>query len=113
MESQGWENQAGTWRRVVDAAEILEDEPLAVEADGRKIALYRVDGDVHATDNVCTHAYALLSDGLLEGCQIECPLHNARFDVRTGRALSSPAERDLRTYPVRVVDGGVEILLPG
>ena len=100
------------WRTVAAATEVTDDEPLAVEADGMKIALFKVDGAYFATGNVCTHAYALLSDGFQDGCEIECPLHNARFDVRTGKAKSSPAEIDIPTYPVRVVNDAIEILLP-
>lgn len=102
----------GRWLRVAEAAQVTEDEPLAVEVGGLKLALYRVEDALYATDNICTHAYALLSDGFLDGCVIECPLHNGRFDVRTGKALSSPVERDVRTYPVREADGALEILVP-
>ena len=64
--------------------------------------MYRSAGEFFATDNVCTHAYALLSDGYLEDGCIECPLHQARFDIRTGQALCAPATLDLKTYPVKV-----------
>lgn len=62
--------------------------------------------------DVCTHAYALLSDGWLDGYEIECPLHGARFDVRTGAALTSPAETALATYPVRVAGDAVKSMSP-
>ncbi len=100
------------WRRVARNDELLMGEPLGVSLDGRQIALYRVQDAVYATGNVCTHAFALLSDGYLDGCEIECPLHNARFDVRTGAALSSPATAALPTYPLRVNGNDLEILLP-
>ncbi len=98
------------WTRVAATGELTDDEPLAVVVEGRKIALYRSDDEFFATDNVCTHAYALLSDGFLEDGCIECPLHQARFDIRTGKALCAPATLDLATYPVKV-DG--EDLLVG
>jgi naphthalene 1,2-dioxygenase ferredoxin component len=82
---------------------------IGVEVAGRQIALYDCDGTIYATDNICTHAYARLSDGWLDGTAIECPLHAARFDVRTGKVLAPPATEDLKTYPVRVTDGDIEI----
>ena len=90
------------WLRAAATSQLLEDEPLGVLVDGIKIALYRSGAEVFATDDVCTHAYALLSDGFLEDGCIECPLHQARFDIRTGKALCEPATEDLKTYPVRV-----------
>jgi 3-phenylpropionate/trans-cinnamate dioxygenase ferredoxin subunit len=81
-------------------AELTEDEPLGTTIEGRPVALYLVEGEVFATHNVCTHQFALLSDGYLEDGCIECPLHQARFDVRTGAALSAPACEPVKTYPV-------------
>ncbi|MEN9382866.1 MAG: hypothetical protein RL323_9, partial [Pseudomonadota bacterium] len=69
---------------------------------GKDIALYEVDGDVYATDNACTHGKARMSDGFLEGREIECPLHQGRFDVCTGKAMCAPLTEDIRTYPVRI-----------
>jgi len=100
------------WQRAASTAEVPDDEPLGLEIGGLKVALFKVDGSYFATGNVCTHAYALLSDGFLDGCEIECPLHNGRFDVRTGKAKSSPVETDIPTYPVQVVGDAIEILLP-
>ena len=72
-------------------------------AVGRKeIALYNLGGEFYATDDVCTHAYASMSDGYVEGDQIECPLHGACFEIKTGKALTPPANRDLATYPVKI-----------
>ena len=99
------------WVRAAARADLPQGEVLAVEIAGHSIALYDVDGAVFATDNICTHAYARLSDGWLDGELIECPLHAARFDVRTGKVLDPPATVDLKTYPVRVVDGQIEVEL--
>ena len=90
------------WVRVAATSQLGDDEALGVLANGISIALYRSGGEYFATDDVCTHAHALLSDGWLEDGCIECPLHQARFDIRTGKALCEPATEDLRTYPVRV-----------
>jgi 3-phenylpropionate/trans-cinnamate dioxygenase ferredoxin subunit len=90
------------WTRIAASGQLEDDEALGVMVEGRKIALYKSAGEFFATDNVCTHAYALLSDGFLEDGCIECPLHQARFDIRTGQALCAPATLDLKTYPVKV-----------
>ncbi|HEV2301553.1 MAG TPA: non-heme iron oxygenase ferredoxin subunit [Stellaceae bacterium] len=100
-----------SWVHAARRADLAEGEVLGVEIAGRQIALYDCDGTLYATDNICTHAYARLSDGWLDGTAIECPLHAARFDVRTGKVLAPPATEDLRTYPVRVRDGDIEIRL--
>ncbi len=85
---------------------------IGVDVGEHRLAVYNVDGRFFATQNVCTHAFAILSDGWLDDAVIECPLHGGRFDVATGRVLCGPAEEDLRTYEVRVVDENVEVRLP-
>ncbi len=105
-------DQEPRWHKAALTKDVPDDEPLAIEAEGLKIALFNVDGKYFAIGNVCTHAYALLSDGFQDGYEIECPLHNARFDVRTGEAKSSPAEVPVPTYQVRVAGDVIEILLP-
>jgi naphthalene 1,2-dioxygenase system ferredoxin subunit len=99
------------WVRAAAKSDLEEGEALGVEIAGRSIALYDVDGEVFATDNICTHAYAQLSDGWLDGDVIECPLHAARFEVRSGKVLCPPASEDLRTYPVRIVGDDIEVEL--
>jgi nitrite reductase/ring-hydroxylating ferredoxin subunit len=102
-----------TWVRVASADEIVEGEVLPVEVAGRHLAIYRLeDGAFYATDNVCTHAFALLSEGWLEEGVIECPLHNGRFDVRTGKGLCPPIEEDLQTFAVRLDGDQVMVGLP-
>jgi nitrite reductase/ring-hydroxylating ferredoxin subunit len=102
----------GTWHAAAALVEIKEEEPLAVEIAGRHVALYRLGGEFYATGNICSHAEALLSDGVLDGCEIECPLHMGRFDIRTGEALTSPVEIDIPTYRVRVAGETLEVCLP-
>src|SRR4051812_1217272 len=106
------ETMAGKWQVAVALADLKPDEPAACSLGPHEIAIYLVDGAYYATSNICTHASALLTDGFMDGCEIECPLHNARFDVRTGTALTSPAEADLETFRTRVVGGHVEVLIP-
>jgi len=99
------------WVRAAARSDLAEGEVIGVEVGGRSIALYDADGNLFATDNICTHAYACLSDGWLDGEVIECPLHAARFDIRSGKVLDPPATEDLKTYPVRIVDGEIEVRL--
>ncbi len=72
------------------------------EIDGRAIALFNVDGTFHAIDDVCTHDGGPLAEGELIGCEIRCPRHGARFDVRTGRPLSMPAFEPVTVHEVSV-----------
>ena len=95
------------WVRVATADEIVEGTPLGLEVNGRSIALYRVKEEIFATDNICTHEFAVLSDGWQEGHVIECPLHAGQFDVRTGKGLCPPIETDLATFPVKIEAGEV------
>jgi 3-phenylpropionate/trans-cinnamate dioxygenase ferredoxin subunit len=97
------------WTRIASTADLKDDEGLGVAVGEKRIALFRDSGEVFATDDVCTHAFALLSEGFLEDGCIECPLHQARFDIRTGKALCAPATEDIRTYPVRIDGDGVWI----
>lgn len=102
-----------SWVRVASVHDIPEGEMIGVTAEGHKLALYHLeDGRIFATANVCTHEYALLSDGWLEGCEIECPLHSGRFDVTTGKALCEPLKKDIKTFKVELRDGGVFVALP-
>ncbi|MGH2515053.1 MAG: Rieske (2Fe-2S) protein, partial [Ktedonobacterales bacterium] len=82
--------------------DIAPGELLRVEAEGRLICLANVDGAIYAVDDDCTHISGPLDQGELEGCVLTCPLHLARFDVRTGKVLRGPARDDLPTYRVRV-----------
>lgn len=89
------------WIRIASVNDLQDDEVLGLTVGNARIALYRSDGEFFASDNRCTHAEALMSEGFLEDGCIECPLHQARFDIRTGQALCAPATENLRTYPVR------------
>ena len=105
---------SGNWVRVAAARQVDKGDMLAAEAGGRKIALFHLeDGSWHAIENVCTHAYALLTDGWLDGDCIECPLHAGRFDVRTGQAVGAPADEDVATFPVKLEGADVLVALPG
>ncbi len=96
--------------RVASLADLAPGSTLLVEVEGRRICLARThDGDVYAVDDTCTHEEESLSEGWVEGNCIECPAHNSIFDLRTGEALSLPAEDPVATHAVAVE--GEEILL--
>lgn len=99
------------WVKAAKRGDLGEDEILGVVLGGREIALYDVDGTLYATDDVCTHAYARLSDGWLDRGEIECPLHAGRFEVKSGKATCPPVTDDLKTYPVRLVGDDIEVKL--
>jgi naphthalene 1,2-dioxygenase system ferredoxin subunit len=90
------------WTDAYDLEFLVPGDVTAVIVGDKELALYEVDGEVYASDNRCTHGDALLSDGFLEGNQIECPFHQGRFDVCTGKALCAPLTKDIRVYPVRI-----------
>lgn len=101
----------GEWIDVCDLADIPEDDVIAQVVADREIAFYEVEGEIYATSNRCTHGDARLSDGFLEDGEIECPLHQGRFCVKSGKAQCEPLTEDIRTYPVRVDNGRVLVAL--
>lgn len=105
-------DESDEWKRVASVGDIEPGNVRAVSIGEHEIALYNVDGTFFATDNICTHAFAQLSEGFLEDHEIECPLHFGRFDVRTGKGLCEPITSDLKTYAVRVSGGEIEIKFP-
>jgi 3-phenylpropionate/trans-cinnamate dioxygenase ferredoxin subunit len=84
-------------------------EAAVVRTGQGRVAVFNADGELHAIDDRCTHQEAYLSDGWLEGCLVECPLHAASFDLRTGRPTGPPATAPVRVYPVEVRDGVVYV----
>jgi naphthalene 1,2-dioxygenase ferredoxin component len=95
------------WIDALSADDLPTDDVIGIEIAGHDIAIYSVGDQVYATENICTHGQARLSDGFLEGCEIECPLHQGKFDVRDGKALCEPVTDALRSYAVKVEGGRV------
>lgn len=92
----------------------LEDLPVgeSVRLDTTPpVAVFNADGALYAVDDTCSHQDASLSEGWLEGCLVECPLHAASFDLRTGEPTCLPARRAVRTHRVSVVDGTIHVHL--
>jgi naphthalene 1,2-dioxygenase system ferredoxin subunit len=98
---------ANNWTDLAAFDDVPEEDVLGVEAAGRDVALYNVEGQVYATDNLCTHGHARLCDGFLEGFEIECPLHQGKFDIRDGSPACAPVTAAVRAYPVKIEGGRV------
>ena len=93
---------------VGELSDIPDGESARVEGTVA-IAVFNVDGELYAIDDTCTHQDASLSDGFLEGCAVECPLHAACFDLRTGQPSGPPAKKPVMTHAVTVEDGSVYV----
>jgi naphthalene 1,2-dioxygenase system ferredoxin subunit len=91
----------------------LDEEGLAgAQAGPVSVVIYRVEDSYYATSLMCTHGEASLADGYLDGFVIECPFHQGQFDIRTGEAVAAPCYEPIRTYPVRLADGILEVDVP-
>lgn len=106
------QSEEGDWIGVGDATRLAEGSALGARPGGHPIAVFRQGGQLFATDSLCTHAFVPLEDGLLEGFEIECPVHQARFDIRTGACTAFPARFPLRTFPVREKADVLEVRIP-
>jgi 3-phenylpropionate/trans-cinnamate dioxygenase ferredoxin subunit len=98
-----------TWLRVGAAADIALGDYATVEVDGTFVAVFNIDGEFFAIDDVCTHDGGGLAGGEIDDHQVICPRHGSRFCLRTGKALTPPAYEPVRTHATRVVDGIVEV----
>ena len=99
------------FQRVASADEVADPGRLLVEVDDRLVALFHVDGQFYAIDDVCTHDGGPLAEGQLEGYTIACPRHGAKFDIRTGQALTMPATEPTAAHEVKVDGGEVYVKL--
>ena len=97
------------WLDVAAAEDIPPGAYEVVETDDLILAVFNLDGEFFAIEDICTHDGEELTGGPVDGDQIICPRHGARFCLRTGKALTPPAYEDLPTYPVRIRDGRVEV----
>jgi 3-phenylpropionate/trans-cinnamate dioxygenase ferredoxin subunit len=98
-----------SWTRVAPAESIPPGDYATAEVDGIFVAVFNVDGEFLAIEDVCTHDGEGLAGGELQGDEIICPRHGARFCLRTGAVLSPPAYEPVRHFDTRVVDGQVEV----
>lgn len=99
------------WVEIAKLDQLPHGQGMRVEALGHRIAVFRIDDDVYAVGDVCSHAEASLSEGEVFDDEVECPRHGASFDLKTGKAMTLPATRPVPTYEVRVDEGVVSLLL--
>lgn len=99
------------FRPALALADLRQGRMRCVNVAGREVLICHTREGVFAVDNICTHALARMDEGRLRGVRLICPLHGASFDVRDGRVLGAPATRPLPRYPVRVVEGMIEVAL--
>lgn len=99
--------QRTSWIDVASANELSEGGTLRVLLNGEPVCLYRIGETIHATHDTCTHGQASLADGLVQGEIIECPLHQGRFHIPTGKAVGVPCTEDIRVYAVKVENGSI------
>ncbi|MBO6556117.1 MAG: non-heme iron oxygenase ferredoxin subunit [Pseudomonadales bacterium] len=94
---------------IVVNADLGDGEMIGIEEEGKHVLLTRIAGEYFAMSDICSHARVLLSKGKLKGVSVTCPLHGARFDVRSGRCLSGPPKMDIETYRVSREDDRIII----
>ena len=98
---------------VAEVEDLPNGERLFLEIDDFNIVVFNIAGDLYAIADICSHDDGPLGDGELEsGHSIVCPRHGARFDIRSGKALTLPAVIDIPAYPVRVIEGQIEVGIP-
>ena len=97
------------WINVLPANELKPGMHTLINLQQESLLLVNIAGEFYAIENTCSHDGGVLSGGEVCGCEITCPRHGARFDLKTGAVLSPPAFEDIATYPVRVVDNMVQV----
>ena len=95
--------------KVASASEIAPGQARLVNVKGKEIALFNIEGTFFALGNACTHEEGPLAEGDIEGHEVTCPWHGARFDIRTGAVLCAPAYDDAARYNVRVTGTDIEV----
>jgi len=99
----------GEFVKVAKVAEIDDHCACCVEVGGKTLALFNLGGEFYCIDDACSHEDGPLSEGLIEGEEVECPWHAARFNIKTGAATEAPACEGVTTYKVRVSGDDVEV----
>ena len=97
---------------IAPASELPNGERLFVNIGDKPVVIFNIAGQFFAIGDVCTHDDGPLGDGDIEGDHIVCPRHGGEFEIRTGRAVQLPAVVDIPAYPVRVVDGMIQVGVP-
>jgi 3-phenylpropionate/trans-cinnamate dioxygenase ferredoxin subunit len=103
---------ADQFHKVANVGDVPEGQARVFEIGGRRLAVCKVDGELFAIDDICTHDGGPLGEGELDDHQIECPRHGARFDIRTGKAICLPAVVGVKSYPIEVRNNEIWIAVP-
>ena len=98
-----------SWITVGTRDQVEPDQPLGASAGETKVGVYEVDGNLHVIEDVCPHAAASLTQGFVDGCEVECPLHNAVFDVTSGKHLRGEPCGDVKTFAVRLAGQEIQV----
>lgn len=104
-------NETTTWAKACASDDVPDGDLWPATVGDVAVCVYRVEGNVYATLDQCTHGNARLSDGFLDGWEVECPFHQGRFDIRTGEATLPPCTEPVRQFSVRENDGVIWISL--
>ena len=97
---------------IAPASELPNGERLFVEVEGKSLVIFNIAGQFFAIGDICSHDDGPVGDGDIEGFNIVCPRHGGEFDIRTGQAVQMPAVVDIPAYPVKVVDGMIQVGIP-
>jgi len=97
------------WIDVCAENALAENENIIVDVDGTDVAIFKLDSKFYAIEDVCTHDGAEIASGVLEGDEIICPRHGARFCVKTGEVKCAPAYENVETFPIQITDGRVQV----
>ncbi|MGF6875168.1 anthranilate 1,2-dioxygenase ferredoxin subunit AndAb [Paraburkholderia sp. MM5477-R1] len=97
------------WQTLGALDDYTEGEPVAIVSGSKQIAIFRLGEEVFALNDLCTHGHARLSEGYVEDGCVECPLHQGLIDIRSGAPRCAPVTEGVRSFPIRIVDGRVEI----
>ena len=99
------------WTDVGAEADFFEGAGVAVKPGGHDIAVFKLEDGIYAIDNLCTHGHAQLCEAFVDGHRVECPFHQALFDLRDGSVACGPATEPVKSWPVKIENGRVFLLL--
>ncbi len=97
------------WIDICAENALSDGENIIIDVDGTDVAVFKLDGDFYAIEDVCSHDGAEIASGLLDGDEIVCPRHGARFCVKTGKVKCAPAYENIDTFPIQIENGRVQL----
>lgn len=97
------------WIDVAAETALVDGEHVVVDVNGDDVAVFKIEGQFYAVEDVCTHDGTEIASGELDGHEIICPRHGARFCVKTGEVKCAPAYENIATFPVRILEGRIQV----